>query len=62
MLGHNDVLLELYLRHVSEAYAFYVENKMDDPFYQPSCSSSWTGGNCASWLQWFSSRHLNSRS
>lgn len=28
------------------AYAFYVENKMDDPFYQPSCSSSWTGGNC----------------
>ena len=29
-----------------EAYAFYVENKMDDPFYQPSCSSSWTGGNC----------------
>mmetsp|Transcript_17166 Transcript_17166/g.32361 ORF Transcript_17166/g.32361 Transcript_17166/m.32361 type:complete len:164 (+) Transcript_17166:123-614(+) len=31
---------------IISAYAFYVESKMDDPFYQPSCSSSWTGGNC----------------
>eukprot|EP00931_Biecheleriopsis_adriatica_P111110 TRINITY_DN85455_c0_g1_i1.p1 TRINITY_DN85455_c0_g1~~TRINITY_DN85455_c0_g1_i1.p1 ORF type:complete len:164 (+),score=22.79 TRINITY_DN85455_c0_g1_i1:76-567(+) len=29
------------------AYALYVESRLDDPFYQPSCSSSWTGGNCA---------------
>eukprot|EP00928_Gymnodinium_smaydae_P089031 TRINITY_DN73039_c0_g1_i1.p2 TRINITY_DN73039_c0_g1~~TRINITY_DN73039_c0_g1_i1.p2 ORF type:complete len:196 (-),score=39.96 TRINITY_DN73039_c0_g1_i1:247-753(-) len=29
------------------AYAFYVESKLDDPFYEPTCSSSWTGGNCA---------------
>merc|ERR1712187_296171 len=23
-----------------------VESKLDDPFYEPMCSSSWTGGNC----------------
>lgn len=28
-------------------YALYVESRLDDPFYQPSCSSSWTGGDCA---------------
>ena len=29
------------------AYALYVENKLKDPFYQPACSASWTGGDCA---------------
>ncbi|CAL1166002.1 unnamed protein product [Cladocopium goreaui] len=28
-------------------YALYVENRLKDPFYQPGCSASWTGGDCA---------------
>lgn len=28
-------------------YAMYVEYKLQDPFYQPACSASWTGGDCA---------------
>mmetsp|Transcript_94994 Transcript_94994/g.164137 ORF Transcript_94994/g.164137 Transcript_94994/m.164137 type:complete len:176 (-) Transcript_94994:59-586(-) len=33
---------------IVSAYARYVESKLHDPFYIPSCSSSWNpfGGNC----------------
>merc|ERR1712007_30118 len=41
------VQLAALLGIVVSAYALYVESRLDDPFYQPSCSSSWTGGNCA---------------
>ena len=30
------------------AYAFHVENNLDDPFYEPACNAvPWLGGSCA---------------
>lgn len=33
-------------------YAYYVENKLEDPFYEPACNGSIFGGSCATVRSW----------